>query len=73
MAKAHTLLKEVQDNHNHSECQKDLIALKKEKYFIQNLIFIQLYRRNNIFKASFDGLKNVLNRRILLRGSKGKK
>jgi hypothetical protein len=62
----------MQNNHNHSECQKDLIALKKDKFFIQNLIFIQLYRRKKTLKASFKGLRNPLNRRIRLRGNKEK-
>jgi hypothetical protein len=34
----------------------------KGKNFIQDLIFIQLYRRKKILKAIFEGLRNVLNR-----------
>jgi hypothetical protein len=41
----------------------------ERRIIIRNLIFIQLYRGKKILKAIFEGIRNVLNRRLLLRGN----
>jgi hypothetical protein len=50
--------------------ERSYSCFDKGRIFIQNLIFIQLYRRKKILKAIFGGLKYVFFfRRPLMRGN----